>query len=334
MLQEEKQLAGFKKGDELTEQGDNVADDGNFDLEKFQHGVHFGDPADYVDHPEDVDQFLFDEKEFFNMNEGGLNSDLNNPANNPSSEFEKSDNQLMEIIRNKKKPTPRITVDRTIKTQKNHGNPIDDIAQLGNKIPELVAEEIGVKRFKKLGAKERGVPDLSTTDFNTNTNKGANKGNAGGNRGIEGADPNVIDRKVGSRSKPDEKVGTDNGSNKKGNGLGQLNTIANQTGKRHAGPLDDLEEVNSMDEADIREKEAYLKKVVKLNDKDSADESSNNLTKEKHFKRKPRKSGINKEEDGSLGGSVDSQENLILGKELPTKYKQNNNDTVKKAVGG
>ena len=89
-----------------------------------------------------------------------------------------------------------------------------------------------------------------------------------------------------------------------------------------------------MDEADIREKEAYLKKVVKLNDKDSADESSNNLTKEKHFKRKPRKSGINKEEDGSLGGSVDSQENLILGKELPTKYKQNNNDTVKKAVGG
>ena len=241
-------------------------DDNNFDLEKFQHGVHFGDPADYVDHPEEVDQFLFDEKEFFNMNEGGFKNDLNNPANNPSSEFESSDNQLMEIIRNKKKPTPRITVDRTIKTQKNHGNAIDDLQQLGNKIPELVPEEVGVKRFKKGGAKDRGLPDLSTTDFNTNLNKaGANKGD--GPNGPNANDLNVVNRKTGSKDKPDEKVGTNNNGSNKGNGLVDLNTVANKAGKRNIGPLDDLEEVNSMDEADIREKEAKLKKQAKLGDK-------------------------------------------------------------------
>lgn len=298
MLQEEKQLAGFKRGDELTEHGDALVDDANFDLEKFQHGVHFGDPGDYVDHPENVDQYLFDEKEFFNMNEAGLHSDLNNPANNPSSEFENSDNQLMEIIRNKKKPTPRVTVDRVVKANKG-ANAVDDFAQLGNKVAELVPEEIGVKKFKKQGAKERGIPDLSTTDFNTKN-----------------------DEKKGEKVRRglDEKVGVG-----KGAGFGDLNT---KSRKANGNPLDDLEEVNSMDEAEIREREGQFRKGARVNDKDSEEESSSNLSKHKQFKKKARRAGASKDESISNGGSVDSQENLIMSKEYPTKRVSPNNYSI------
>jgi len=325
MLQEEKHLSGFKKGDELTEQGDNMVDDGNFDLEKFQHGVHFGEPGDYVNHPEDVDQFLFDEKEFFNMNQDGLHNDLNNPANIPSSEFENSDNQLMEIIRNKKKPTPRITVDRTIKPKAN-GAANDGIAELGNRIPELVPEEIGVKRFKKVGAKERGLPDLSTTGFNVNSKNKGVEGKAGDN---SVNDPNIRDIKAnGKGGKSEERVGAENDINKKGTAIGELNTTNNNAAKRNIGSLDGLEEVNSMDEVEIGERDNQFKKGVRLSDKDSdiEDSSSNNLQiKNTQFKTKARKAGANREEDASIGGSLDSQENLILGKELPVTNKGNNN---------
>lgn len=66
------------------------------------------------------------------MNEGP--SDVNKPGNDGSSDvFENSDNQLMEILRNKKKPTPRVTIDRKLEEKKPQI--LDDIADLGRQVP-------------------------------------------------------------------------------------------------------------------------------------------------------------------------------------------------------
>ena len=107
---------------------------GEEDLEKFAHGVNFGhDPADYEQPGED---YLWNEKEFVNIGDpDNLQNDLNNPNANQSSEFENSDNQLMEILRNKKKPTPRITIDR-VRGKKPDTH--EDIEGLGAQISHKV----------------------------------------------------------------------------------------------------------------------------------------------------------------------------------------------------
>lgn len=87
MLQEEKRLGEEKKGDEMTE-GEGVINEGEYDLEKFHHGVHFG-PEDYQNDPDIPDHLLFDEKEFFNMDgvQRGLNEEENGSGGVPSGLF-------------------------------------------------------------------------------------------------------------------------------------------------------------------------------------------------------------------------------------------------------
>jgi hypothetical protein len=296
-------------------------------LEKFEHGVRFGEPGDYEAQPEGADQFILDEKEFITIG-AGVQSDLNNPVNNQSSEFDNSDNQLMEIIRNKKKPTPRIVVDRTIKGAKNVGDALDDIAELGqpkNHIGEIKPEELGVRQFKKrAGAKERGVPDLSTTDFNVNVNNKDRSGTNNGKGPFKGDDLNelnIVDNK--QKVKVNERVGSGQEVNvaRKSNNLISGNTVDKST-KKVVGPLDDLVEVSSVDEADIRE--GNFSKGGKLKDREDSDfEESGPALFPKGIKFKRNIKKIGEEEEVSLGGSVDSQENLVVGtKDATTKGKK------------
>jgi hypothetical protein len=249
MLQEEKHLKEEKKGDEMTEGDQNYGAE-EFDLEKFHHGVHFG-PEDYQNDPDIPDHLLFDEKEFIGMGGnggGGLQQDLNDPSNQGSSGmFESSDNQLMEIIRNKKKPTARVNIEK-----KRMGDLDEDIAGLGmpkeHKVRGLEDDELGVRNFnrKKKGGKDGNggvnngglqVPQAEPLGVATKNKNRPTKED--GSFGNDDNELGVVNRNKQTPKPPVENVGDapKGGSNK--GGLPTIGTVDTKK-KGKAGPLDDL----------------------------------------------------------------------------------------------